>query len=82
MTGPGSSRSVASAADSGSSRELLVAIRSRVAMAVDDPDTCTRDLAALTKRLVDVAQAIEAIDARDGTPAAPVPDEVFDLSAI
>jgi hypothetical protein len=37
---------------------------SRLATAVDKPDVPTRDLAALTRRLVETAHAVEAIDAR------------------
>jgi hypothetical protein len=37
----------------------------RIAKAVEDPNTPARDLAALTKRLVEVVRDIEAIDARE-----------------
>lgn len=58
-------------------------MRRRIATAVDDPDTSTRDLASLTKRLADVVHEIEAIDARREEPAGgPVPDEKFDASAL
>ena len=48
-----------------STKDLLVATRDRIALAVDDPGTPARDLAALTKRLVDVSREIEAIVARE-----------------
>lgn len=48
-----------------STKELLIATRDRIALAVDDPSTPARDLAALTKRLVDVSREIEAIAARE-----------------
>ena len=76
-------QSVESAAAEGSTRDLLVAMRARIAVAVDDVNTPARDLAALTKRLADVVREIESIDARvaeegvngsDETPG----DEVFD----
>ena len=80
-------KSVTEAADDGSTRELLVAMRARIAKAVEDPNTPARDLAALTKRLVEVVRDIEAIDARqvqDAERAASksVRDERFDPEAI
>ena len=78
-------KSVTEAADAGSTRELLVAMRARIAKAVEDPNTPARDLAALTKRLVEVVRDIEAIDARDeqeGGGRGEVPDGAFDASAI
>lgn len=57
-------KSVAEAAESGDHRGLLVAMRDRIAKAVSDPDTNPRDLAALTRRLQDIAHEIEAIDQR------------------
>jgi hypothetical protein len=57
--------SVASAASEGSRRDLLVAMRDRIATAVGDPNTAARDLAALTRRLMEIAKDIEALDARD-----------------
>ena len=56
---------VVEAAEDGSTRDLLVAMRTRIAKAVGDPETPARDLAALTKRLVEVVRDIEAIDARE-----------------
>lgn len=58
-------KTVTEAADTGTTRELLVAMRARIAKAVEDPNTPARDLAALTKRLVEVVRDIEAIDARE-----------------
>ena len=59
-------KTITEAADSGTTRELLAAMRARIATAVEDPNTPARDLAALTKRLVEVVRDIEAIDARAG----------------
>lgn len=56
-------KSVAQAAK-GTQRELLVAMRDRIATAVTNPDCPPRDLAALTKRLADIAKEIESIDMR------------------
>jgi len=78
-------KSVSVAASKGTTRELLVAMRTRIAKAVEDLNTPARDLAALTKRLVEVVHDIEAIDARseqESEGASSVPDEPFDASAI
>lgn len=79
--------SVDEAAESGDHRSLLVAMRARIAKAVADPGCPPRDLAALTRRLQDIAKEIESIDARaedegvitgvDGDG-----DEAFDSEAI
>lgn len=58
-------KDVKEAAKNGTPRELLVAMRDRIAVTVADPTCAARDLAALTKRLQDVANAIEAMDARE-----------------
>jgi ribosome-binding protein aMBF1 (putative translation factor) len=82
---PAKPKTVTEAADKGTTRELLVAMRARIATAVEDPNTPARDLAALTKRLVEVVRDIEAIDARekqDGASGAEVEDGRFDASAV
>lgn len=77
-------KTVTQAADSGTTRELLVAMRARIATAVEDANTPARDLAALTKRLMEVARDIEAIDAREADQGAThdVSDGTFDASAV
>lgn len=79
-------KSVTEAANDGSMRELLVAMRARTAKAVEDPNTPARDLAALTRRLLEIARDIEAIDARvddeEADRAAEVQDGDFDASAV
>lgn len=72
-------KTVSEAADSGTTRELLVAMRTRIALAVEDRNTPARELAALTKRLVEVVRDIEAIDAREAQDGdnGPVEDEDF-----
>jgi len=60
-------------------------MRARIATAVEDANTPARDLAALTKRLVEVVRDIEAIDARAEQEAGKrgdVGDGRFDASAI
>ena len=75
---------VADAASSGDHRALLVAMRDRVARAVSDPECPPRDLAALTRRLADIAKEIKALDAAAKQEADErVPDDAdFDPAAI
>ena len=61
---PKAKQTVAQAADSGDHRALLVAMRERIAQTVSNPDCPPRDLAALTRRLQDIAKEIESIDLR------------------
>ena len=72
-------KTVTAAATGGNRRELLVALRTRIAQTVEDQDTPPRDLAALSRRLLEIAKEIEAIDAgkrEDGIgEAAATPDE-------
>jgi ribosome-binding protein aMBF1 (putative translation factor) len=78
-------KSITDAAESGTTRELLVAMRTRIAKAVENENTPARDLAALTKRLVEVVRDIEAIDARAEQEAArstAATDGAFDASAV
>jgi hypothetical protein len=84
-TKPKPAKTVSRAASEGSRRELLVAMRSRVATAVEDPNTPARDLAALTRRLMEIAKDIEAIDAAEAEESRgreATPDEEWDSSAI
>jgi hypothetical protein len=83
---PKRKQTVAQAAESDDHRALLVAMRDRIAKTVSDPECPPRDLAALTRRLQDIAKEIESIDLRrkqevdeDGES---VGDEEFDASAI
>lgn len=72
---------VRAAADAGDRRGLLVALRARIASDIDNVNTPARDLAALSRRLLEIAKEIEAIDAHDEGDAvgaaAATPDEVF-----
>jgi hypothetical protein len=54
---------VKAAADSGERRALLVALRARIATDIDSSNTPPRDLAALSRRLLEIAKEIEALDA-------------------
>lgn len=84
-TKPARPKTVTEAAESGSTRDLLVATRTRIAKAVEDPNTPGRDLAALTNRLMQIVREIEALDARDAEEddgAPEVQDGDFDASAV
>lgn len=66
---------VAQAAATGDHRALLVAMRERIAQTVSNAECPPRDLAALTRRLQDIAKEIESIDLRakeEGADAADV----------
>lgn len=81
----GRKKTVTQAATDGSRRELLVATRDRIAKTVDDPKTPARDLAALTRRLMDISHEIEAIDhaaKQEEREREITPDEQWDDSAI
>lgn len=79
-------KSITEAADKGTTRELLVAMRARVAAACQADTTPPKDLAALTNRLIQIQRDIEAIDARAdqdaAESAASTPDAKFDASAV
>lgn len=75
---PADPKTVGEAASTGNMRELLVAMRDRVAKDVENPNTPARDLAALTKRLMEIVLSIEAIDARANQEADEHDDEVED----
>jgi hypothetical protein len=67
------------AASHGSHRELLIALRSRLAKTIQDENTPPRDLASLSLRLLAIAKEIEALNAAEGVDdvgaAAGTPDE-------
>ena len=75
---PPAKLSVAQAAATGDHRSLLVAMRERIARTVSDPDCPPRDLAALTRRLQDIAKEIEAIDLRAKEEGADAEDVAAD----
>lgn len=78
-------KSVTQAATDGTRRELLVATRDRIAKTVDDPSTPPRDLAALTRRLMDISNEIEMIDhaaKQEEREREATPDEEWNDSAI
>jgi hypothetical protein len=78
-------KTVTQAAANGTTRELLIATRDRIATAVENPNTAARDLASLTKRLMETVRDIEAIDAREeqeGHESAEVADGEFNAAAV
>ena len=84
-TAPPPPKSVTQAAESGTRRELLVAVRDRIAKSIESPECPPRDLAALTRRLMEIAKDIEAIDLaakQEAEKGGAVPDEAFDPAAI
>lgn len=78
-------KSVSEAAK-GTTRELLVALRDRLAKAIEDPKCPPRDLASLSRRLHEITRDIESIDSREGGDdigaAASTEDEAFDAEAL
>lgn len=82
---PEKPKTVTQAASSGDRRDLLVSMRDRIAKTVEDPNCPPRDLAALTRRLIEIAKDIEAIDAaavQEEAENVEVQDEAFDSEAI
>lgn len=77
---------VAEAAEKGSERDLLVALRDRLAQAIADPDCPKRELASLSLRLHNIVKEIKALDSADGDDeigkAANIPDAEFDPASI
>ena len=73
------------AAQSGCRRDLLVAMRDRIAKTISDPDCPPRDLASLTRRLQDIAREIEELDMAGfgpGSVVADTDDESFDAASV
>lgn len=82
---PSKPKTITEAATAGDHRELLVAMRDRIAKTVEDPACPPRDLASLSRRLMEIAKDIEALDLaakQEGKRAGNVSDEAFDAAAI
>lgn len=78
-------KTITEAAATGSQRDLLVALRDRIASTVEATDCPPRDLASLSKRLMELTKEIESIDAQAHQQAqrrGDVSDAAFDASAI
>lgn len=81
---PAKALSVSEAAKSGDHRALLVAMRDRIAVTVANSECPPRDLAALTRRLADIAKEIKALELAEKQEAnESVPDdEAFDAASV
>lgn len=81
---PKKPQTVAEAAKSGDHKALLVAMRDRIALTVAAPECPPRDLAALTRRLADIAKEIKGIELAEKQEAEEsVPgDEEFDAASV
>jgi hypothetical protein len=77
--------SVLEAADQGSRVDELIQMRRIIARALDNENTSPRDLAALSRRQIEISKEIEALQrqiAEEASDAANVADEAFDAEAI
>lgn len=73
--------SILEAAEQGSRIEELRAMRRRIARAMDDPNTPARDLAALSRRQLEIGKEIEAImvsEDEDHSVVVSADDEAWD----
>lgn len=78
-------KTIVEAADEGTARDLLVAMRNRIARTLDEPNCPARDQASLSRRLLEIRKEIEAIDAaaeQEAAEDAEVEDEAFDAEAL
>lgn len=78
---PAKPKSILEAAELGSRIEELRAMRRRIARAMDDPNTPARDLAALSRRQLEIGKEIEAIvvaEDEDHSVVVNADDEVWD----
>ena len=78
-------KTITEAASHGTHRELLVAMRDRIAKAVEDPACPPRDLASLSRRLHELSKDIEqhdAVEAQEVAAGGNLADEAFDPEAI
>lgn len=76
--------SVLEAAEGGTREDELRAMRVVIAKALDDPNTSARDLAALSRRQIEISREIEVLSARSDEESRrePVGDAPFDAAAI
>ena len=82
---PAKPKTISEAVTTGTTRDVLVASRDRIARALDDPNIAARDLASNSKRLMELIREIEALDARaleEDDTGASVEDGAFDASAV
>ena len=81
---PKKPQTVAEAAKTGDHKALLIAMRDRIAVTVADTDCPPRDLAALTRRLNEIAKELRALELAEEQEAdESVPDdEEFDAATV
>lgn len=72
------------AAEAGDTLEELRSMRRRIAVSLDNPNTPARDLAALSRRQLELGKEIDMLEARakEESERAAVADEAFDQAAI
>ena len=72
------------AAEAGDTLEELRSMRRRIAVSLDNPNTPARDLAALSRRQLELGKEIDVLEARakEESSRASVADEAFDQAAI
>lgn len=58
---PSPPRTILEAAEAGSRLDELKQMRRRIATALDDPNTAARDLAALSRRQLEIGREIDAL---------------------
>lgn len=76
---------IAQAAESGDRLDELKAMRLRLARALDDANTPARDLAALSRRQMEIGREIESLEREaeeDAREHEATPDDAWDASAI
>ena len=78
-------KTIVAAASEGGARDLMVAMRNRIAATLDEPNCPARDQASLSRRLLEIRKEIEAIDAaaeQEAAESAEHPDEAFNAEAL
>jgi hypothetical protein len=78
-------KTVTQAANDGSTIELLVSLRARIAKQVEDVNCPSRDLASLSRRLLEIAKEIASLEAsakQEADESAEVADEAFTAEAL
>lgn len=58
-----STGTIFAAAQSGNQEAMLIATRDRIAVTLDNPETPARDLASLSKRLMEISREIDKLQA-------------------
>lgn len=81
---PNVSMTILEAAEVGDRLEELRSMRRRIATAMDDPNTPARDLAALSRRQMEIGRDVDALLAREKeqTNSGSVSDDAFNAKAI